>query len=65
MSSGEIFNVPRHTGERGRPSHVKIHGASEPETEPEILGAAVPGEPVILDSATPVEKDEDSDDGHQ
>lgn len=49
---GEIFKVPQKAGQRGRPPQVKVIGAKRQESEPEIFGAAVPGEPTVIDKAT-------------
>lgn len=51
--TGEIFKVPQRAGQRGRPPHVTVVGAKQPEqVEPEIVGASVPGEPNIIDKGT-------------
>lgn len=47
-----IFKVPQKAGQRGRPPHVKVVGAKRKENEPEIFGAAVPGEPEVVDRKT-------------
>lgn len=54
---GEIFKVPQKAGQRGRPPQVKVIGAKRQDKEPEIVGAAVPGEPEVIDKATKQDKE--------
>jgi hypothetical protein len=53
----EIFKVPQHTGDRGRPKEIEVLGGnSEKAGTTEILGARTPGEPKILDRTTTKEE---------